>query len=298
MAGGTEARLAAARLVLGVTETAMPLSDQIGSSALAGLAPPDRARAQRLTLATLRHLAALDRVLKPLLRKAPPALVRAILRVALAEILLEGAPAHAVVNDAVTITRATGRKTEGFAGMVNAVLRRAADTPRDNLFSQGPQPMPGWLRGRLMSAWGKPATLAIEAAHQRGAALDLTPRDGDAAALAARLGGVVLPTGSVRLVPGSQVSELPGFAEGGWWVQDAAAAIAARVLAPLKGEPVLDLCAAPGGKTLQLAAAGADVTAVDLSADRMARVGENLNRCRLSARIVVADALTWAPDRP
>jgi 16S rRNA (cytosine967-C5)-methyltransferase len=152
------------------------------------------------------------------------------------------------------------------------------------------------MHGRLMSAWGKAATRAIEAAHERIPAIDLTPRDGDAGALSAQVGGEALPTGSVRIAQARQVSGLPGFAEGAWWVQDAAAAMPARVLAPKAGERVLDLCAAPGGKTLQLAAAGADVTALDLSAERMERVAENLARCRLSARLVVADALTWPGD--
>src|SRR5690606_27317080 len=167
---------------------------------------------------------------------------------------------------------------------VNAVLRKVAvagpalwqGLPTDRL--------PGWLRGRLLSAWGSRAVQAIEAAHAAGAPVDLTPRDGDAAALAARLDGRALPTGSVRLAGAAPISELAGYAEGDWWVQDAAAALAVRMLAPRPGEQVLDLCAAPGGKTLQLAAAGADVTALDLSAPRMERLRDNLARCRLSAR--------------
>lgn len=291
-------RAVAAKLVLGVTEARLPLNDQITQGALAVLAPPERARAQRLALTTLRHLAAADAVLKPYVRKEPPAFVRALLRLAAVEMLAEGAPPHAVVHEAVAITRAAGHKTAGFAGMVNAVLRRVSETDATRLTGAPPQALPGWLRGRLMSAWGKPATMAMETAHARGAALDLTPHDGDSAALAARLGGQALPGGSVRLTGQPHLSELPGFASGDWWVQDAAAAFAARILAPQPGARVLDLCCAPGGKTLQLAAAGADVTAVDLSEQRMLRVAENLARCRLSARTVVADALTWAPDAP
>ena len=133
----------------------------------------------------------------------------------------------------------------------------------------------------------------MEAAHAAGAALDLTPRDGDAAALAARVGGVKLPTGSVRLARPGQVTALPGFDAGEWWVQDAAAALPVRLAAPRPGERALDLCAAPGGKTLQLAAAGAEVTAVDVSAPRMERLARNLERCRLEARAVIADATGW-----
>ncbi|MEZ5776759.1 MAG: transcription antitermination factor NusB [Paracoccaceae bacterium] len=290
------ARGAAARLVLGVLDGRMPLSDQLARGTLAGLSPPDRARAQRLAVTTLRNLAKADVVLKPLLRKSPPAAIRAILRVSVVEMLSEGAAPHGVVSEAVGLTRKTGKRSEGFAGMVNAVLRRASETPADRWAALPPEPMSGWLRGRLMSAWGKKLVMAMEAAHAAGAPLDLTPKAGDATALAAGLGGEVLPTGSVRLHAPAQISELPGYAEGDWWVQDAAAALVAKVLAPKPGERILDLCAAPGGKTLQLAAAGARVTALDLSASRMERVTENLARCGLKAELVVADALTWDGD--
>lgn len=298
MAEGNDVRAAAARLVLGVTAGRAALADQIAGGALAHLPPAGRARAQRLALATLRRIGPADQVLKPFLRREPPAFVRAVLRLAVAEVLAEGAPAHGVVHDAVEIVRGAGRKTEGFAAMVNAVLRKATATAPETFAALPPQPLPGWLRGRLMSAWGKAATLAMERAQASGAPLDLTPRDGDAAALAARLGGLELPTGSVRLAEAGQISELPGYGEGDWWVQDAAAALPARALGVRPGERVLDLCAAPGGKTLQLAAAGAAVTALDLSAPRMDRLAENLRRCRLSARMVAADALHWQADAP
>lgn len=298
MADATSARGAAARLLHGVTEEGQPLSDQIARGALHALAPGDRARAQRLTLLTLRRLGPVDAVLKPFVRREPPSFVRAILRVATAELLSEGAAAHGVVHEAVEITRRAGRNTEGFTGLVNAVLRKVSAVDPQAFLAAPPQPLPGWLRGRLMSAWGKSATMAMEAAQARGAATDLTPRNGDAAALATLVGGQALSTGSVRLANATQISDLPGFEQGDWWVQDAAAAIAARALRPQPGERILDLCAAPGGKTLQLAAAGASVTSLDLSASRMERVAENLARCKLSAQTVVADALTWQPDAP
>ena len=168
-------------------------------------------------------------------------------------------------------------------------------TPAERWSSPPADALPGWLRGRLMSAWGKKATQSMEAAHARGAPLDLTPKDGDATTLAVRVGGTALPTGSVRLDGPAKVSDLPGYDDGDWWVQDAAAALAVRALSPRPGERVLDLCAAPGGKTLQLAAAGAAVTAVDISAERMARLADNLGRTGLAARMVVADVLHWAP---
>lgn len=297
MAEAAEVRAAAVRLILGVTEDRTALNDQIQKGALAALAPPDRARAQRLALTVLRQAGPIDTVLKPFIRKEPPAYVRAILRLATAELLIGGAAPHGIVHEAVGLTRAPGRRTDGFAGLVNAVLRRVAELPPSGLTNAPPQPLPGWLRGRLMSAWGKPATMRIEAAHAAGATTDLTPKDGDAEALAARLGATALATGSVRLPAQVHLSDLPGFADGDWWVQDAAAALPARALAAQPGERVLDLCCAPGGKTLQLAAAGAAVTALDLSAARMARVGENLKRCHLNAQTVVADALTWQADQ-
>ena len=298
MAEGTEVRAAAVRLILGVTESRIALNDQLQKGALGGLAPADRARAQRLALSVLRRIGPIDAVLKPFVRKEPPAYIRALLRLSVAELLGEGAAAHGVVHDAVNMTRAPGQRTDGFAGMVNAVLRRVADLDAAALEGAPAQHLPGWLRGRLMSAWGKAATMRMEEAHARGAAIDLTPKDGDAAGLAARLGAVALPTGTVRLAGPAQVSDLAGFADGDWWVQDVAAAVPARAVGARPGERILDLCAAPGGKTLQLAAAGAEVTALDLSAARMTRVEENLKRCRLAAQTVVADALTWQPDQP
>lgn len=294
------ARQGALRLVLGVTEPqagqGQSLADQIASGLLAPLSPPDRARAQRLALATLRNIARADRVLRPLLRRPPPPVIRALLRLSVVEMLAEDAPSHAVVNDAVVLTREMG--AGGMAGLVNAVLRAAARTSQADWDALPPQPLPDWLRGRLMSAYGKKTVQAIEAAHAQGADLDLTPRDGDAPGLAAALGAEALPTGSVRVRGTAQVSQLPGYESGEWWVQDAAAAIPARVLAARPGERVLDLCAAPGGKTLQLAATGASVTALDISDQRMERLRQNLARCGLAAECVVADALDWQPDRP
>lgn len=237
MAAELTARGAAARLVEGVTEARASLSDQMQRGALTALVPPDRARAQRLALATLRNLSRADGVLRPLMRKAPPSSVQSLLRVAVTEMLAEGAPAHGVVGDAVQETRASG--ADGLTGLVNAVLRRAAETPPERWAAFPAPELPGWLRGRLMSAYGKKAAQAMEAAHARGAAIDLTPKDGDAASLAARLGGAALPTGSVRLPSGAQVSELPGYEAGDWWVQDAAAALAAKMLAAEPGKGCL-----------------------------------------------------------
>lgn len=290
------ARMAAADLVVGVTGSALQLSELLQRPGFLALGPADRARAQRLALATLRQIGPADAMLRPHLRREPPPLVRAVLRVATVEMLSGGAPPHGVVGAAVAGLKARGRAIEGFAGLANAVLRKVAATDPAVWAALPPQELPGWLRGRLMSAWGKATVQAIERAHAAGAPIDLTPRDGDAGRLAAAVGGAALPTGSVRLPEGAQVSGLPGYDEGAFWVQDAAAALAARLLAVRPGERVLDLCAAPGGKTLQLAAAGAAVTALDISDARLTRLRENLARCRLAADIVVADALHWRPQ--
>ncbi|SIO51275.1 16S rRNA (cytosine967-C5)-methyltransferase [Rhodovulum sp. ES.010] len=299
MAGtGDRARGAALRLLRAVLEEHRLIAELAAAGGpLDMLEPAEAARARRLALATLRHLGRADAVLKPHLRKPPPPAIRAILRLATVEMLEAGAAAHGAVDAAVGLARANGR-TRAYAGLVNAVLRKVAATPPETWAALPPQRLPGWLRGRLDSAWGRAAVTGIEAAHAAGAPLDLTPKDGEAAALAARLGGAVLPTGSVRLTGRAQVSALAGYAEGAWWVQDAAAALPAKLLAPRPGARVVDLCAAPGGKTMQLAASGAAVTAVDLSEARMARVEENLARTQLAADLVVADALSWAPDRP
>jgi 16S rRNA (cytosine967-C5)-methyltransferase len=254
----------------------------------AGLAPADRARALRLAQAVLRQLEPADRVLDRQLRKAPPLHVRNVLRLAVVERSL-GAPAHGVVNAAVEIVR-LGRRTAHLAGLVNAVLRALPEAPLAGL---PPQRMPRWLRQPLVHAHGREVVSAIEAVQAGEPPLDLTLRPGFPAP-----GGEVLPTGSLRLTGGGQVSALPGHDAGGWWVQDAAAALPARLLSPAPGERVLDLCAAPGGKTLQLAAAGARVTALDISAARMARVEANLARTGLAAEVVVADALDWSPEGP
>ncbi|KAJ57523.1 16S rRNA methyltransferase [Actibacterium mucosum KCTC 23349] len=286
------ARAAAAQMVHDVLIEKLQLSD---SRADEGLAPEDRARALRLTLATLRNLDRADTVLKPLLRKHPPVEVRNLLRQGVAEIHAEGAPAHGVVNDIVTLFRARPA-TGSFAGLGNAVLRKAAEAEEWDTLP--PQKMAGWLRGRVEGQLGRKTVLAIEAAHDAGAPVDLTPADGDAVKLAAATGGTALPTGSVRLDGRVQVSALPGYEDGTWWVQDAAAALPAKLLNAQAGQRVLDLCAAPGGKTMQLAASGADVTALDISKHRLGRLRDNLRRTDLTAEIVVADALTWQPDAP
>ena len=291
---GHAARRAAHALVLGVTGDGRRLSD-FADGVLAPLDPADRARAQRLASGTLRFADRTDRVLGPFLRRRPDPPAMAALRLGVWEMLADGAAPHAVV-DAMAGAVATGPGGRAQAGLVNAVLRRVAEAAPD--WDALPPPrLPKPLRKALVAHWGKARVEAMEAAHATGAATDLTPKDGDAAALAAATGGTALPTGSVR-APAGQVSALPGYDDGAFWVQDAAAALPARMLDVRAGERVLDLCAAPGGKTLQLAATGAEVTALDVSEARLARLRQNLDRTGLAAEIVVADALDWTPDRP
>ena len=282
------ARSAAVYLLDQVLGEGRLMSELVAGGALDALAPPDRARAQRLAADTLRGLARADRLLSKHLRKPPPLPVYNVLRAGTVE-LAQGGDAHGVVNEAVAIIGRHPRHNR-LKGLINAVLRKmAAEAPLrwHDLRQPG---LPHWLRGPLVEAWGKGPVAAMERAHFAGAPLDLTVKS-DAEAWATRLGGVVLPTGSVRLHAAGQVSALPGYDSGDWWVQDAAAALPVRVLDPKPGERVLDLCAAPGGKTLQLAARGAQVTALDISQRRLARMAENLARTGLTAECVVGDAL-------
>jgi 16S rRNA (cytosine967-C5)-methyltransferase len=203
-----------------------------------------------------------------------------------AGLLLLDMPPHAAVGTAVALARTSGLAP--FAALVNAVLRRVAtggnavletlDSPRLDT--------PPWL----WASWGNDAR-AIAEAHQHEAPLDLTLGAGPEVPV----GGTLLPTRSVRFPAGTHVAEIPGFAEGRFWVQDAAAALPASLLAPRPDETIADLCAAPGGKTAQLAAAGARVTALERDPARLARLAENLARCRLEANLVQADVLTWSP---
>ena len=292
---GLAPRRAALALVQAVTVERRTLAEAL-PGVVEPLRPEERARAQRLATETLRWADRADRMLGPHLRKRPDPRVLDVLRLGTWEICADGAAAHGVVDALVTLMTER-RETRHAAGLVNAVLRRVAEAGPAAWAGHPPPRLPKWLRRPLVAAWGAPVVAAMEAAHAAGAPLDLTPRDGDAEALARSLGGMALPTGSVRLGAASQVSALPGYAEGAWWVQDAASALPVRVLDPLPGERVLDLCAAPGGKTLQMAAAGAEVTALDLSAGRMARAAENLARIGLRAELIVADALLWPSSR-
>lgn len=286
VSAGLGAREAAVALLTTVIGDGVMIAEALAApDALKGLAAPDKARAQRLALQVIRQLEPIDRLLQPHLRKEPPLAVMNILRLAVLE-LSAGAAAHGVVNAAVEIAR-RGKRSAPMAGLINAVLRKVpSDTPLP-----GPvQKLPRWMRQPMVHAYGRNAVEAIEAVHAMTPPLDITPKG------TALPEGQLLPTGSIRLTEAGQVSALPGYDQGDWWVQDAAAALAAPLLDAQKGERVLDICAAPGGKTLQLAATGATVVALDISGPRMARLEQNLTRCGLQAQTVIADALVWQPE--
>jgi 16S rRNA (cytosine967-C5)-methyltransferase len=263
------------------------------------LAPADAALARAIAVATFRRYGMIRAILAARLERGLPTAkphLLALLATATAQILDLAVPDHAAVDLAVRLAKVDAR-TVHLAGLVNAVLRRIA-RERAAILAESTDALavntPDWLARRWVAAYGSERASAIAQAHLAGAAIDLTPR-GEAAEWAERLGAVTLPTGSLRLPEnGPAIPDLPGFQEGAWWVQDAAAAIPARLLAPAPGTRVLDLCAAPGGKTLQLAVTGAHVTAVDRSAPRLERLRENVARMSLDVEIAVADALTLA----
>lgn len=265
-------------------------------TAPAGLDPRDRALAYRIVATALRRAGTLRTAFTRLMARGFPKSaprLEAVLMAGATQLLFMDVPDHAAVGLSVDIARAD-RTTAGFAGLVNAVLRRIASDKTAAL--EGIDPFtadtPAWLRTRWIAAYGEETARALAAMHQAEPPLDISVKS-DAAGWAERLAGEVLPTGTVRVLQAGPVRALPGFAEGEWWVQDAAAALPARLLGPVRGLKVADLCAAPGGKTAQLAAAGAEVTAVDRSASRLARLTENLARLHLTARVVEADTAQY-----
>ncbi len=284
-----QARAGAVRLLDGVLGEQKLVTELLNEGALEHLQPEERARAQRLALDTLRWLERADRVLAKYLRKPPHLYVQNVLRLATVE-LCHGGAAHGVVNEAVNLV-AKHKRHGPLKGMVNAVLRKVAEKGGDEWQKLRVPHLPKWLRKPLVAAWGAEAIGKMEAAHVKGAPLDLTTKGPASADLVNQLNGQPMPTGSLRLHNPGQVSALPGYEKGDWWVQDASAALPVLALAPHSSERILDLCAAPGGKTLQLAAAGAKVTAVDVSAGRMQRVKQNLERTGLNAECMVSDAL-------
>jgi len=296
------ARRVALDLLHSVLRRHRPFDESLAAhSTWPGLSPRDCAFARLLVATTLRRLGQIDAVLaqcldKPLTPKASAA--EGALRLGVCQLLFLETPAHAAVTETIdALPRAAG----AYRGLVNAVLRRVAQEGPALLQAapEIPTNLPDWLWQGWNGAYGEDTARAIAAQHLREPPLDLTVKDPAEQALwAERLGALLLPNGSLRLQDAGAVESLPGFAEGAWWVQDAAAALPARLLGDVAGKKVADLCAAPGGKTAQLAAAGASVLAVDRSAPRLQKVADNLARLGLAAELVVADAAQWQPPDP
>jgi 16S rRNA (cytosine967-C5)-methyltransferase len=294
-AAGLPARAAALDLLTAALGGRAGMDEGLSHPALAALDGRDRAFARALVMATLRHLGPIDSALQSKVKKAPPDKVVQVLRLGVAQAFLLKTPAHAAVGTSVDLV-AQDKGLQMFKGLVNAVLRGLVREPPA---LDDPELLaPSWLYARWRAAFGADEARQIAGAIAEEPATDLSLKDpARAAELAAALEAQVLPGGSLRTARRGDLSTWPGFAEGAWWVQDASAAIPARLLAVRPGETALDLCAAPGGKTLQLAAAGATVTAVDRAPGRLKRVGENLARMGLGAETVTSDAAIWSDKR-
>jgi len=295
---GLAARRIAADILDGVLRRRTALDELLsGKSAhpgLAGLAERDRALMRRLVATVLRRLGTLRHLVGGFLDKGFPSdapRVETILLLGSAQILWLEVPDHAAVDLSVRLAQAD-RRAARYAGLVNAVLRKVTQSAATKPVDGRTRDTPEWLLKRWKKAYGPDTARAIATANGHEPALDLTVKQ-DAESWAERLRGRVLPTGTVRTLAHGAISLLPGFAEGAWWVQNAAAALPVRLLGNIQGKNIAELCAAPGGKTAQLALAGAKVSAVDRSPARLDRMRENLARLSLSAETVAANALDW-----
>jgi 16S rRNA (cytosine967-C5)-methyltransferase len=299
-APGLAVRRVAADMLEGVLRRHRALDELLDStSEFAKLPERDRALARALIAVALRRLGTLRHIVASFLDRGVPAQaprVETALLLGAAQILFLNVPDHAAVDLSVRLAR-DDRRAAGFAGLINAVLRRVAREGAARLAALDASTLdtPDWLLTRWTAAYGEGTARAIAAANRNEPALDLSvksnPED-----WAEKLGGRVLPTGSVRAIASGAVSALPGFAEGVWWVQDAGASLPARLLGDVRGRRVADLCAAPGGKTVQLALAGAIVTAVDRARTRLQRLSDNLSRLKLKAEVVTADVEGWSAE--
>ncbi|HEY6981222.1 MAG TPA: transcription antitermination factor NusB [Reyranella sp.] len=297
-----DASLASRRVALEVLiaclDKGQPLDDTlVRHEGFAALDPRDRAFVRFLLATTLRRLGEIDEVLAMLVERpleGANLAAREVLRLGAAQLLFVGTPAHAAVDTSVRLVE--DAHLPHLKGLANAVLRRVAREGVALLGDRDPARLntPRWLWQSWSADYGEETARAIAASHLVEAPLDLTPR-ADTAFWAGRLNAEMLPTGTLRRATGGAITDLPGFAEGAWWVQDAAAALPARLLGDIAGKRVADLCAAPGGKTLQLCAAGAIVTAIDISPRRISRLEDNLARTGFNAHLVTADASKWLP---
>ncbi len=300
---GFAARKVAGDILGNVVHKKRPLDGELeltsGHSGFRELAPNDRALVRAIIGTCLRHRGEIAEILQRLLDRPIPektGRVLDILHVAIGQMLFMDVPDRAAVSIAVDHAGAD-RRARPYKGLVNGVLRRLG-RERDDLVSDlDPLTLntPAWLLESWQQAYGEDTARAIAKAHLTEAQIDLTVKD-DPQGWAERLGGSVVGAGSVRLAGKAVIDTLEGYDTGSWWVQDAAAALPARLLGDINGLSVADLCAAPGGKTAQLAAAGAKVTAVDISRGRLKRLAENMTRLGFSITTAVSDLRTYEPD--
>jgi 16S rRNA (cytosine967-C5)-methyltransferase len=288
---GLPARRAALRLLDAVLRRGEPLELALHGAAQ-GLAREDRALTHAIAAEVLRHLPDLDALIDGATQQLlpPDAKARMVLRIALAQTLSLDTPPHAAIATALPLVDGGPRKL--VHGVFGTLMRGEAALP-------DPPTLPAEVADRWAGQWGAAMPDQAATAYAQRPPVDVTLRDaGETAKWTAELQGTSFAPGHVRLPDGVAIPDLPGFAEGAWWVQDVAASCAARLLGAGEGRHVLDLCAAPGGKTMQLAAAGWSVTAIDQSAKRLERLTENLARTGLSAQVVQADLRAWQPDAP
>jgi 16S rRNA (cytosine967-C5)-methyltransferase len=267
----------------------------------ANVEPRDRAFARLVVTSVLRRHGELTHVINAHLQKPlpePHGWIWQILLAGAAQLLLLETPPHAAIGLAVDQCKADPNARR-FDKLVNAVLRRVSDKGRGALEGLDAVALnvPAWLLGGWEKTYGPDLARRIAAASLDEPPLDVTVK-GDPVEWAAKLQGVALPTGTVRILQAGRIPDLPGFDDGAWWVQDAAAALPVHLLRVTPGQRVADLCAAPGGKTAELVAAGAHVTAVDVSSARLRRVKDNLDRLHFAADCVTADVLSWQPAAP
>jgi 16S rRNA (cytosine967-C5)-methyltransferase len=300
-APGLIARAMALELLVSVLDSRLPFDEAwVQHRGLKKLDGKDRGFVRHLCATTLRRLGQIDALIdhcldKPLQKRALD--IHYFLRIGVTQILFLKTPPHAAVDTTVNLADVYGFKP--LKGFVNAVLRRVTKEGDALLAAQDAERLntPDWLWQSLDAAYGDATTRQIAQAHLNEPPLDITVKE-DLNTWATTLEGTALPTDSVRRSHAGTITTLPGFDDGSWWVQDTAAALPARLLGNVQGQTIIDLCAAPGGKTAQLALGGASVTAVDRSAGRLKILRENLNRLNLSADVVQGDARSWQPAQP
>ncbi len=291
-APGLPARRAALRLLDAVLRRGDPLEVALHGASQGLTDRADRALVHAIAAEALRRLPDLDALIDGATRQRLPddAKARMVLRIALVQTLVLGTPPHAAIATALPLVDGGPRKL--VHGVFGTLMRGGATLP------EIPTMLPE-VAARWAAQWGDSMPDDAARAMATRPPIDISLRDpADTAQWAERLSGISLAPGHVRLPDHESVTGLPGFDDGAWWVQDIAASIPARLLGQGEGRTVLDLCAAPGGKTMQLAAAGWNVTALDQSAKRLARLSENLDRVALSARVLTADVRQWKPDAP